>query len=194
MTRARRWRWRNVPIPRVHVVVLVFGVLLQRTRPWPISRNRLASRVFGWCVVAIGTYGVVRAVRAVGAVDTTAPSELVTTGAYAASRNPTYVAWTTLFVGLAFVLNTVWSLVLSPLVLPTGPSVGRNANSSAPSATSTGRTRRPSPATCRSSLCRSTWRTTDDVGFVAERDRAASPPLKFVSADSRGRCAGGDGR
>lgn len=103
-------------------------VLLQRVPPWPISQYRRASRVVGWCLVAIGTYSIVRAVEAVDTVDTTAPSELVTTGAYAASRNPMYVAWMSLFVSLASVLNTVWSLVLSPLALPTGPSDGRKAN------------------------------------------------------------------
>ena len=44
-------------------------------------------------------------------------STLVTTGANAVSRNPMYVAWTLIYVGIAFVANTAWPLILLPLLL-----------------------------------------------------------------------------
>jgi protein-S-isoprenylcysteine O-methyltransferase Ste14 len=57
------------------------------------------------------------AVRAAGNVDVESPSELVTTGPFAFSRNPMYVAWMALYVGIALVVNTVWLFVLLPVVL-----------------------------------------------------------------------------
>ena len=42
-------------------------------------------------------------------------SAMVTTGPYALSRNPIYVSATVVYVGIAFVVNTLWPIVLLPL-------------------------------------------------------------------------------
>jgi len=39
------------------------------------------------------------------------PTKLITTGPYALSRNPMYVAWTKLQLGVSFVVNTAWPVV-----------------------------------------------------------------------------------
>jgi protein-S-isoprenylcysteine O-methyltransferase Ste14 len=57
------------------------------------------------------------ALRAAGVVDLERPNQLVLKGPYAFSRNPMYVGWTLVYVGIALVVNTVWLLLLLPVVL-----------------------------------------------------------------------------
>ncbi len=40
---------------------------------------------------------------------------IVATGPYAVSRNPLYVSATGIYVGIAFVVNTVWPIVFLPV-------------------------------------------------------------------------------
>ena len=57
------------------------------------------------------------AVRTAGDTDLEAPRALVSSGPYAFSRNPMYVAWTALYVGIALLSNSLWPFALSPAVL-----------------------------------------------------------------------------
>ena len=41
-------------------------------------------------------------------------TDIIATGPYAVSRNPIYVSATVVYVGIAFVVNTVWPIVLLP--------------------------------------------------------------------------------
>ncbi len=43
------------------------------------------------------------------------PAQLVSSGAYAWSRNPMYVCLTVIYAGAALALGEVWSLILLPL-------------------------------------------------------------------------------
>ena len=40
---------------------------------------------------------------------------IVATGPYALSRNPIYVSFNVVYVGLAFVVNTVWPIIFLPV-------------------------------------------------------------------------------
>ena len=42
---------------------------------------------------------------------------IVATGPYALSRNPIYVSFNLVHVGIAFVVNTVWPIVFLPVVI-----------------------------------------------------------------------------
>jgi protein-S-isoprenylcysteine O-methyltransferase Ste14 len=55
--------------------------------------------------------------RAAGDVDLERPDQLVRSGPYAFSRNPMYIASTLVYVGIAFVANAAWPLLLLPVVL-----------------------------------------------------------------------------
>ena len=56
-------------------------------------------------------------VRSAAEVDLEHPHQLVLRGPYAVSRNPMYLAWAIVYVGIALVANTVWPLLLLPGVL-----------------------------------------------------------------------------
>lgn len=46
-----------------------------------------------------------------------AASHLVTTGPYAKTRNPIYLGFTAMFLGIALIVNSGWMIVLLPLVM-----------------------------------------------------------------------------
>ncbi|MDS0478589.1 isoprenylcysteine carboxylmethyltransferase family protein [Natrinema sp. 1APR25-10V2] len=115
--RADTWRWRNVPVPEAHVAGLVVGASLHAFVPRQVTTNPQFLWIAGWPLIGAGILLGAWAVGAVGNRDVESPSELVTTGPFAFSRNPLYIAWTALYVGIAFVVNTAWLFILLPVVL-----------------------------------------------------------------------------
>jgi protein-S-isoprenylcysteine O-methyltransferase Ste14 len=109
-------RWGNVPVPEWHVAGLLGGGLLHWLRPWALPIDRSAGFVIGSGLVFLGLVLIGWSVRAVGHQSIDAPETLVTTGPYRYSRNPMYVAWTALYVGLALVADAAWPLALLPAV------------------------------------------------------------------------------
>lgn len=117
VNRADIWRWRNVPVPETHVAGLVVGVGLHAFMPRHATPNLQSLWIAGWTLIGAGVLLGGWAVQTAGNVDIESPSELVTTGPFAYSRNPMYVAWTALYVGIAFIVNTVWLFLLLPFVM-----------------------------------------------------------------------------
>ena len=54
---------------------------------------------------------------AVGEIDAAKPNRLVVGGPHAYSRNPMYVAWDAMYVGIALIANALWPLLLFPAAL-----------------------------------------------------------------------------
>lgn len=109
-------RWRNVPVPEWHVAGLVGGGVLHWLRPWFLPIDRPAGMAVGSVLVFGGLVLVGWSVHVVGRQPIDAPETLVTTGPYRYSRNPMYVAWTALYVGIASIADAVWPLALLPAV------------------------------------------------------------------------------
>jgi protein-S-isoprenylcysteine O-methyltransferase Ste14 len=114
----REWRehvgWHNVPLPEGHLAALAAGLMLQKRMPLGGSMPAIMRRAIGPLVAMLGVLVTAWAVEAVRGVDVTAPETLVTHGPYARSRNPMYVGWTVMYVGVALTGGSRWLLILLP--------------------------------------------------------------------------------
>ena len=101
-------KWNNVPIPPQHLIGLVLGGVAQALSPRVLFANPLVGDLIGLPLIAAGIGLAVWSVRAAGKIDIESPDRLLVSGPYAFSRNPMYVGWTLLYLGIAFVVNSVW--------------------------------------------------------------------------------------
>lgn len=111
------WRWRNVPVPEAHVAGLVLGLSLHMFVTPQSFGNLQLLWIVGWTLIAAGILLGAWTVGVAGNTVIENPSELVTSGPFAYSRNPMYVAWTAVYLGIAFLTNSIWLLLLLPIVL-----------------------------------------------------------------------------
>jgi protein-S-isoprenylcysteine O-methyltransferase Ste14 len=112
-----QWKWSNVPLPEAHLAGLIAGILLNALCPRRISRRRLARGALGSLSMLGGAGLAAWSVLEASDISIGSPDRLLTTGPYAITRNPMYLAWSAITLGVAFLLNTVWLLLLMPLVL-----------------------------------------------------------------------------
>jgi protein-S-isoprenylcysteine O-methyltransferase Ste14 len=113
---AMKWKWANVPIPPQHFVGLVLGVILQLALKWRLFGVPWPGIAIGVPLIVLGVGLSAWAVLEAGETKTETPTKLFTHGPYALSRNPMYVAWTLLYLGIALTANAVWIAVLLPVV------------------------------------------------------------------------------
>jgi protein-S-isoprenylcysteine O-methyltransferase Ste14 len=108
------------PPPLLYLIPLIAGVLLNRWYPIaPLSP--LIGRIVGVLGVACGVV-VFQAVRAFRRAETNPEpwkptTALVTTGPYRFTRNPMYLGFTCVYIGIACWLNTAWPLIFLPIIL-----------------------------------------------------------------------------
>ena len=112
------------PPPLLFVAGLLAGWLCQRGMPLNLVGHAVRgfSLGFGWALV-VGSLGfmawAMETFRRAGPEIVPVPpdSSLVQHGPYARTRNPMYVGFSGLYVGVTLLLNTPWPLVFLPLVL-----------------------------------------------------------------------------
>lgn len=117
MDKRTAWRWGNVPLPQTYLVGLGAGVLLQLIVPWRPPWPAWVGQASGWPLILAGLSLAAWGVQTAAEVDLEHPHQLVLRGPYAVSRNPMYLAWAIVYVGIALVANTSWPLLLLPGVL-----------------------------------------------------------------------------
>jgi protein-S-isoprenylcysteine O-methyltransferase Ste14 len=93
------------------------GIVLGFFFPWRLFPTPWLGPVLGGPLVVAGVTLAAWAVRAAGEVDLDRSDSLVARGPYAFSRNPMYLAWTILYLGIAFVLSSGWLMALLPAVI-----------------------------------------------------------------------------
>ncbi len=111
--------------PLIYLAALVAGILLGLFYPAPWFRDfssdyLLGSILFGigwlvlFAVAALWIGGVRTLMKAKTPVNPTrAPEHLVTTGAFAVSRNPIYLGNTLLLIGVGLIAGNLWLIALA---------------------------------------------------------------------------------
>jgi protein-S-isoprenylcysteine O-methyltransferase Ste14 len=108
------------PPPLIFAAGFAAGWLLDRWMPIPLPQGLRVVAV-GWPVVTVGAWlaawSVLTLARAGTTVRPDRPSTvLVAVGPFRFSRNPLYLSFVLLYAGTALLTNTVWALVVLPLV------------------------------------------------------------------------------
>ena len=110
-------KWRNVPFPETYIAPLLLGVAVDFMLPRVLIANSAVPFVLGIPLLLGGLLIIIGAVHEIGSQDVDAPTLVITSGPYAWSRNPMYVAWTFIYIGLICIINSVWLLLLLPVAL-----------------------------------------------------------------------------
>ena len=112
------------PPPLLFVGGLGLGALLHRLRPLPLwpGERPVAAVAVAWALAAAGLacmlWGAATFRRARTAIIPNQPaSRLVFAGPYRFTRNPMYLGLSVLYLGLTLWLDTVWALLLFPVVI-----------------------------------------------------------------------------
>lgn len=108
------------PAPAIYVLPLLLGILIDRWYPLPILPARAAAWIGAGCA-ALGLIAVA-ALRAFRRARTSAlpwrPSTaLVTDGPFRFTRNPIYLGFTLVYVGVSIAVNAAWPLLFLPVVI-----------------------------------------------------------------------------
>jgi protein-S-isoprenylcysteine O-methyltransferase Ste14 len=112
----------RVPPPLLFVGGFAIALFIQRTSPWRLLGGGVARPAAGWTLVIVGLvtmyWGIATFVNAGTAVLPTRPaSRLVRSGPYRFTRNPMYLGLTTAYLGGTLVVDSVWPLLVLPIVL-----------------------------------------------------------------------------
>lgn len=107
--------------PRLYLAALGLGLTLDYFKPAPWLPMPVKYPV-GLALIAAGLGLMAMAMARFKAAGTNVPTPqpataLVTEGPYRFSRNPIYLAMTLIFLGLAAASNSLWLLLLLPIVL-----------------------------------------------------------------------------
>jgi protein-S-isoprenylcysteine O-methyltransferase Ste14 len=110
-------KWSNIPIPQGHVIPLAAGIALHWWRPLELWQAIWQGQVLGWTLLLLGILLALWATVTFKQMDFEKPTEVVTTGPYAFSRNPMYLAWTLIYIAITLLVNTLWLVALLPVPL-----------------------------------------------------------------------------
>jgi protein-S-isoprenylcysteine O-methyltransferase Ste14 len=111
------------PPPFIAAGVFVLGYAMHRFAPLRLAADPgPAQRIGGWCFVAASLLlsgAAVFLFRRAGTtpIPTQPTTALVVHGPYRFTRNPMYVGFAILYLGLTLLVNSVWPLVLFPVMI-----------------------------------------------------------------------------
>jgi protein-S-isoprenylcysteine O-methyltransferase Ste14 len=113
-----------VPPPLLFAIPIVVAAILDSRRPWPIDDgNSLVITLGGVIMIATGIAIGIASVYSFRKASTTIlpagrpTTAIVESGPYRFTRNPMYVAMACAYIGLSLLLNTVWALLLLPVIV-----------------------------------------------------------------------------
>ena len=112
-----RWKWNNVPIPEAYLVGLVIGTILHIFFSKNLFQLAWIGHVIGWPLIIVGIGLCAWSVIEAKEMNIANPNILLKSGPYALSRNPMYVGWALIYLGISFATNSVWIMTLLPVVI-----------------------------------------------------------------------------
>jgi protein-S-isoprenylcysteine O-methyltransferase Ste14 len=112
-----KFRWSNIPVPEGHLITLIAGVALNIWKPFEFWQAVWQRQTLGWILLSAGILLALWATATFQGMDFSKPTAVMTTGAYALSRNPMYVAWHVMHLAVALLVNTWWLMILLPIPL-----------------------------------------------------------------------------
>jgi protein-S-isoprenylcysteine O-methyltransferase Ste14 len=110
-------RWSNIPVPEGHLAALGLGILVHRLRPASFAKPTLLRGLLGWATLLTGVLLSGWAVLAARETELEQPDQLVMDGPYRFSRNPMYLAWTIIYIGISLLLDNRRLLHLLPALI-----------------------------------------------------------------------------
>lgn len=96
------------------MVALGTGLLAERLLPLPVTWRDPRRRRVGLAATSLGVALAAWSVAETRAVRLDDPASLVVTGPYARSRNPMYLAWDLVHLGVGVLVRSGWTLALLP--------------------------------------------------------------------------------
>lgn len=108
------------PPPLLYLLGLLLGLILQRWRPVPLLPGTWAALLgpVVFCLGLVALPALLAFRRARTRPEPWRPTTaLVTTGPYRFTRNPMYLGFTAMYLGIAIWRNALWPLLLLPLIL-----------------------------------------------------------------------------
>jgi len=111
----------SIPPPIIYAVPLIAGIVLARWFPL-LSMPRVPMRIGGWLLVfaglALGGWArVLFHLRKTSVVPIRPVTRIIHEGPFRISRNPIYVTFTLVYMGVALLCRAVWPFLFLPLIL-----------------------------------------------------------------------------
>ncbi len=110
-------KWHNIPIPPQHILLLVVGLILNTYYPQQLLASAIWVIGLGLPLLIAGFVLSFWATVAVSDINVEKPTQIISTGPYSISRNPMYVAWAFIYLGISFWTNNLWDIIFVPLLL-----------------------------------------------------------------------------
>jgi protein-S-isoprenylcysteine O-methyltransferase Ste14 len=111
------WKWANVPIPVQYLLGMILGVILQIVLKQRLFTVPWIGDAIGLLLIAVGVGLAAWSVLEAGSTEIESPKRLLTGGPYSLSRNPMYIAWTLIYLGIGLTANSLWIIALLPIVM-----------------------------------------------------------------------------
>ena len=99
------------------MILLIVGVALHLWLPLELFEIAGMKHILGWPLLLLGGLLAAWAVATIKDMDISRPTRIIDSGPYRFSRNPMYVAWTVIYVGIAVLVNSWWLLIFLPVLL-----------------------------------------------------------------------------